>query len=121
MPSPPAGQHDYSSAILSEHALERFSERFELPAEESESQLRIALKRSRSLGRNQRNSAVAVLAIHKGRPLAAIFQKTTCLTVLTWNQFLPHLHEFGRKRPPRKRGRFLRRLGPDQDPAEPIT
>ena len=32
------------------------------------------------------------------------------MTVLTWNQFLPRLAEFGRAKLPRKWGRVLRRL-----------
>ena len=36
--------------------------------------------------------------------LVAILQENACLTVLTWNQFVPRLGEFGRARMPRKRG-----------------
>ena len=32
------------------------------------------------------------------------------MTVLTWNQFLPRLADFGRRKLPRKWGRVLRRL-----------
>ena len=32
------------------------------------------------------------------------------MTVLTWNQFLPRLADFGRAKLPRKWGRVLRRL-----------
>ena len=72
--------------------------------------LRAALGRTRRLGRNASNGAIAVLALHEGRALVAILQETTCLTVLTWPQFLPRLAEFGRPRLPRKWGRTLRRL-----------
>ena len=46
----------------------------------------------------------------------AILQETTCLTVMTWNQFVPRLAEFGRTKLPRKWGRLLRRLT-----GEPLT
>jgi len=51
-----------------------------------------------------------VLGIYRNQLLVAIVQEATCLTVLTWNQFLPHLAEFGRRKLPRKWGRVLRRL-----------
>jgi len=62
------------------------------------------------MGRNPSNGAIAVVAIYKERVVVAIIQETTCLTVLTWNQFEPRLAEFGRSRLPRKWGRTLRRL-----------
>jgi hypothetical protein len=46
----------------------------------------------------------------------AILQESTCLTVLTWNQFVPRLGEFGRTKLPRRWGRFLGRL---VDPPRP--
>jgi hypothetical protein len=73
-------------------------------------QLRWALARTRRLGRNPDTGAIAVLAVHRARVLVAVVQESTCLTVLTWNQFVPHLAEFGRKKLPRKWGRTLRRL-----------
>jgi hypothetical protein len=51
-----------------------------------------------------------VLALHGQRALVAILQDSTCLTVLTWNQFIPRLSEFGRTKMPRKWGRLLERL-----------
>ena len=72
--------------------------------------MRAALGRTRRLGRNARNGAIAFLALHEGRVLVAVVQEATCLTVLTWPQFAPHLPEFGRPRLPRKWGRTLRRL-----------
>lgn len=62
------------------------------------------------MGRNPANGAVAVVALHKERVVVAIIQESTCLTVLTWNQFKPKLAEFGRPKLPRKWGRALRRL-----------
>ena len=57
------------------------------------------------------------MAIHRGKVLVAIFQGSTCLTILTWPQFEPRMTEFGRPHPPRKRGRMLRRLaGPGPTP-----
>lgn len=106
----PAGQRDYSSIRLTRHALERFQERFGGDAADSEPALRAALSRTRRLGRNSANGAVAVLAISRGRVLVAILQDASCLTVLTWPQFVPRLPEFGRSRVPRKWGRLLRRL-----------
>jgi len=116
MVMPPSGQRDYSSVRLTRHALERFVERFggDLPG--AEPALRIALARTRRLGRNPDNGAIAVLAVHQDRALIAILQRTTCLTVLTWNQFVPRLTEFGRPGVPRKWGRLLRRL---TDPVDP--
>jgi hypothetical protein len=113
---PPSGQRDYSSIRLTQHALERFVERFggELPA--AAPALQAALARTRRLGRNPDNGAVATLAVHGDRPLVAILQQATCLTVLTWDQFAPHLADFGRPHLPRKWGRLLRRLS---DPLEP--
>jgi hypothetical protein len=110
----PSGQRDYSAIHLSQHALERFIERFGGAPEEAAPSLRAALGRTRRLGRNPANGAVAVLAVHRDRALVAILQQSTCLTVLTWRQFLPRLPEFGRARVPRKWGRVLRRLRVDE-------
>ena len=107
---PPKGQRDYSGVRLTRHALERFVERYGVEPGESEAALREALKRTRRIGRNPLNGAVAVLTLHLGRVLVAILQEEACLTVLTWNQFEPRMAEFGRARLPRKRGRMLRRL-----------
>ncbi len=106
----PPGQHDYSAVRLSRHALERFVERFSAEPEEADVELRRALARTRRLGRNPENGAIAVLGVHRGRVLVAILQEANCLTVLTWNQFVPRLAEFGRNKLPRKWGRALRRL-----------
>ena len=115
------GQRDFSSSRLSYHALGRFVERFGVAPEEADSLLRLALKRTRRLGRNPANEAIAVLALHGKRVLVAIFQGSSCLTVLTWPQFEPKMAEFGRPHLPRKRGRMLRRLadegGEGADPA----
>lgn len=109
------GQRDYSGARLTRHALGRFIERFHTgPPSEAEPALRRALARTRRLGRNPENGAVALLGVTAGRVLVAIVQGESCLTVLTWPQFEPRLAEFGRARLPRKRGRMLRRL---TDPA----
>jgi hypothetical protein len=108
MPLP--GQHDYSSVRLTRHALERFVERFGVDADHAADALRTALQRTRRLGRNPDNGAIAVLAIHEERALVVLLQESTCLTVLTWHQFVPHLPEFGRSKLPRKWGRVLRRL-----------
>ena len=104
------GQRDHSQARLTYHALERFVERFGVRGDEAEALLRVALGRTRRLGRNPSNDAVATLALHRGKVLVAIFQGTSCLTVLTWPQFEPRMTEFGRAHLPRKRGRMLRRL-----------
>ena len=114
------GQRDYSTARLTYHALGRFVERFGAPTAEAEPLLREALKRTRRLGRNPSNDAVAVLALHRGRVLVAIFQGTSCLTVLTWPQFEPRMIEFGRAHLPRKRGRMLRRLAAPADPGADV-
>jgi hypothetical protein len=113
------GQRDFGTARLTRHALERFVERFGVAAEEAESALRVALSRTRPLGRNPSNGAIAVLATHRGKVLVAIFQRSSCLTVLTWPQFEPRMPEFGRTRLPRKRGRMLRRLVEPGSPSEP--
>ncbi len=107
---PPKGQRDYSTVRLSYHALERFIERFHVPAPSAEKELRFVLRRTRKLGRNPQNGAHAILGVHRGRALVAILQGLSCLTVLTWPQFEPRMPEFGRTRLPRKRGRMLRRL-----------
>jgi hypothetical protein len=106
----PPGQRDYSGVRLSRHAVDRFVERFEARPDAASDELRRALARTRRLGRNPENGAIAVLALHRGRVLVAILQEATCLTVLTWNQFIPRLAEFGRMKLPRKWGRLLRRL-----------
>lgn len=106
----PPGQRDYSKTRLTRHALERFRERFGAAEPDLESDLRAALSRTRRLGRNTANGAVAVLAVYRHRALVAILQNDSCLTVLTWPQFLPRLAEFGRSHVPRKWGRLLRRL-----------
>lgn len=111
----PPGQRDYSTVRLSRHALERFVERFGAVPESAEDELRQTLSRTRRLGRNPENGAIAILAVHRARVLVAILQDTTCLTVLTWNQFVPRLGEFGRSKLPRKWGRTLRRLTEDVD------
>lgn len=107
---PPPGQRDYSGIRLSRHALERFVERFGAEPDAAEAELRASLGRTRRMGRNPSNGAIAVVAVYKGRALVAIIQGTTCLTILTWNQFEPRLGEFGRSKLPRKWGRTLRRL-----------
>ena len=107
---PPPGQRDYSLVRISRHALERFEERFGVPREEGEARLRQVLGRTRRLGRNPENGAIAVLAVHADRALVAILQDSVCVTVLTWNQFEPRLGEFGRSHMPRKWGRMLGRL-----------
>jgi len=110
----PTGQRDHSGVRLSQHARERFLERFwdgpPAAVAAAERALRAALARTRRLGRNPGNGAVAVLAAYRGRMLVAILQDDSCLTVLTWPQFEPRMAEFGRPRLPRKRGRMLRRL-----------
>lgn len=114
----PPGQKDYRGVRLTRHALDRFVERFGADTAEAPEALRAALGRTRRLGRNPDNGAVAVLAVHRDRPLVAVLQDSCCLTVLTWNQFVPRLHEFGRPGVPRKWGRMLRRLSrlaPDAD------
>lgn len=111
----PPGQRDYSTVRLSRHAIERFVERFGAVPESAEDELRQTLSRTRRLGRNPENGAIAILAVHRARVLVAILQDTTCLTVLTWNQFVPRLGEFGRSKLPRKWGRTLRRLTEDVD------
>ena len=114
---PPTGQRDYSTILLTWHALERFVERFGGTAEDAAASLREALSRTRRLGRNPENGAIAVLTVYRGRALVAILQQTCCVTILTWPQFVPRLTEFGRHRLPRKWGRHLRRLtDPDLDP-----
>jgi hypothetical protein len=120
----PPGQRDYSSVRLSRHAVERFIERFGVEPEEAESGLRRVLARTRRLGRNPANGAIAVMALHGERVVVAILQESSCLTVLTWNQFEPRLGEFGRSKVPRKWGRLLSRLaapleGPSEAPDDP--
>jgi hypothetical protein len=106
----PPGQRDYRSVRLSQHALERFAERFGVEPELAEESLRNVLARTRRLGRNAENGAIAVLALHGARAVVAILRENTCMTVLTWNQFVPRLGEFGRTRMPRKWGRMRKRL-----------
>lgn len=123
----PKGQRDYSGVRLTHHARRRFLERFGGPPETAEADLRTALRRTRRIGRNAENQAVAVLATCRDRMLVAILQDNTCLTVLTWHQFEPRMPDFGRTRLPRKRGRMLRRLaGPPDLPeggvgADPVS
>jgi hypothetical protein len=107
---PPPGQRDYSSVRITRHALERFEERFGVPVDQGEERLRQVLQRTRRLGRNPENGAIAVLCVYADRALVAVLQDSACLTVLTWNQFEPRLGEFGRSRMPRKWGRLLGRL-----------
>jgi hypothetical protein len=125
----PKGQRDYSGIRLTRHALDRFVERFWVgaPADRgaAEVALRAALARTRRLGRNPDNAAVAALAAYEGRMLVAILQADACTTVMTWPQFAPRLPEFGRAHLPRKRGRLMRRLidgaPPERRGEDPIT
>jgi hypothetical protein len=110
----PPGQRDYSSVRLSRHALERFVERFAAEPDLAPEELRSLLARTRRLGRNPENGAIAVLAIYRDRALVAILQQGSCLTVMTWHQFVPRLAEFGRLKLPRKWGRLLRRLAGEE-------
>jgi len=93
-------------------------ERFGVEPESAEDLLRRVLSRTRRLGRNPANGAIAVLAVHAQRALVAIVQDSSCLTVLTWNQFVPRLGEFGRTKMPRKWGRMLARLVETPDPED---
>lgn len=105
------GKRDYSGIRLTQHALDRFTERFGVAPELAEIELRRVLKLTRRLGRNPSNGAIAILALHQERSLVAILQEEkACLTVMTWPQFHPRMREFGRWKLPRKRGRWLRRL-----------
>jgi predicted amino acid dehydrogenase len=110
----PKGQRDYSTLRVSQHALERFVERFwtgdPTTSSEAEQSLRAVLARTRRIGRNIRNGAVAALGACGDRMLIAIIQEHTCTTVLTWRQFEPQVTEFGRTRLPRKPKRMLKRL-----------
>jgi hypothetical protein len=106
----PSGQRDYSAVRLTQHALERFVERFAADPDFAVAEFRCVLARTRRLGRNTESRAIAVLGIYRKQVLVAILHETTCLTVLTWNQFVPRLAEFGRTKLPRKWGRLLRRL-----------
>jgi hypothetical protein len=110
MPQPPKGQRDLSELHLTAHAIDRFVERFHVDPIQAETKLRTSLRRARRLGRNAENRAVALLAVFESRPVVAIVQEKSCLTVLTWPQFEPRLKEFGRDHIPRKWGRFLRRI-----------
>ena len=110
------GQRDYSGIHLTYHALERFVERFGATPFEAEGRLRDVLRRTRRLGKNPENGAIAALALVGEKVLVAILQGDSCLTVMTWNQFEPRLSEFGRPHPPRKWGRMLRRLATDTEP-----
>ena len=112
----PKGQHDLTPFRLTRHAIERFAERFHVASEIAEDELRTALARTRRLGTNPANEAVAYMALHRSKVLVAIVQGESCLTVLTWPQFEPKAAEFGRPRFPRKRGRWLRRLSEPEDP-----
>ncbi len=85
-------------------------ERFGVVPESAEDALRRVLGRTRRLGRNPENGAIAVLTVFGERALVAILQDSTCLTVMTWNQFVPRLGDFGRSKMPRKWGRMLQRL-----------
>ncbi len=115
MSHPPPGQRDYRQIRVTRHALERFVERFGVEPETAPSEFRNVLARTRRLGKNPDNGAIAVLALYRKQVVVAIVQEAACLTVLTWNQFLPHLGEFGRGKLPRKWGRALRRLAGEQD------
>ena len=57
----PPGQRDYSTVRLSRHALERFVERFAAEPALAADEFRGALARTRRLGRNPENGAIAVL------------------------------------------------------------
>src|ERR1700682_1909947 len=71
---PPTGQRDYSTVRLTRHALDRFVERFGTAPAEAEESLRAALLRTRRLGRNPDNGAIAVLAVYRARALVAVLQ-----------------------------------------------
>lgn len=110
------GQRDHSGARLTRHALERFVERFH-PGDtaDAEAALRACLARTRRLGRNPENDAVALLAALGDRMLVAILQAGAITTVMTMPQFAPRLPEFGRARLPRKPKRMMRRLRRTED------
>ncbi len=118
---PPPGQRDYSGIRLTRHALERFVERFGASPFDAEARLTESLRRTRRLGKNAENGAIAILALVGEKVLVAILQEDACLTVMTWNQFEPRLSEFGRVHPPRKWGRMLRRLGYTEHEPDPDT
>ena len=109
----PHGQRDYSTIRLSRHALERFVERFAAEPAVPQTNSAARFRAPGGSGRNPHNGAIAVLGLYRNQVMVAIVQKATCMTVLTWNQFLPNLAEFGRGKLPRKWGRVLRRLTTD--------
>jgi hypothetical protein len=80
MSGAPPGQRDYSFLHLSQHALARFVERFAAEPATAARELRRALARTRRLGRNPMNGAIAVLALYRSQVLVAIVQETTCST-----------------------------------------
>ena len=65
----PPGQRDYSTIRISRHALERFIERFAAVPESADEELRRVLSRTRRLGRNPENGAIAILAVYRSRVL----------------------------------------------------
>ena len=107
----PTGQRDYSSVRLTRHALERFVERFAAEPEHAPDELRLALARTRRLGRNPENGAIAVLTIYRDRAVVAILQDASCLTVMTWNQFVPRLSRVRPDEDAQEMGKILATFG----------
>ena len=109
----PRGQRDYSTVRLSRHCARAVHRALCRRAGRRRGRVPRRPARTRRLGRNPQNGAIAVLGLYRNQVLVAIVQRATCMTVLTWNQFLPRLAEFGRGKLPRKWGRVLRRLAED--------
>lgn len=109
------GLYDLSGFFLTDHAKERFEERFgcKLEARNHEQVLSKGMSSCRKLGTNHMNQAQAYLCLFEEIPSVLIVQGTSILTFITCEQFETVMADFGRLRWPKKPGRWLRRIKPN--------
>ena len=106
------GQHGIYNLMacqVSRHAAERFKERFLANQPNLAPDLLPDLHGCRKLGRNQ-NGTTAYITVYGEDPLVLIEQDHVILTMMTQEQFQTVMHDFGRKRWPRKPNRWLERI-----------
>ena len=95
----PPGQHNYGAMRLSRHAFERFVERFRSNRSTPPTIFgAVFVPNAPAQGAIRTMERSPCLLFTATARLWLFFSTRTSLTVLTWNQFVPRLAEFGRQK-----------------------